>query len=329
MKLLESKKLTLPKVYFVWDRNEIKKIPPGVPFLYGDVNIEKNLIRMLEYEVLWNAAIASGYPFDFKKILKDNGYLDLKYFDYGSSVYMEFTSEGISEEFKELTPLMEQSELFSEFIRDSAVYVDIAKLKELNVFPIWLDTIEKSIETNIHNFAVFNNNIYNKKLEGMYGGLELNSPSKNLIIIDISGSIPRGVSSTCLTLSKNLADSFYADLLITGSISILYQYEEIYKLDIETIYEMGQNNDQIHFEKLLKEHRKYKTCICFGDNDSPGYNWNGKGRTISDREGKEICKWEVDKLISFHTKGIDSLAAYGRWFSPLEVERVKNWVKYL
>ena len=73
--------------------------------------------------------------------------------------------------------------------------------------------------------------MYNKKLEGMYGALDLVSPSKNLLVVDISGSIPKGVSSTLLALSKSLSETFYADLLITGSKSTLYAYEELYKLE--------------------------------------------------------------------------------------------------
>lgn len=333
IKLLESTKLTLPKVYFITNREEIKDLPIGVPFIYGDKKREPYLIRILEYEVLYLQALKSGYPFNFKQILKDNGFLDIEDFGYGDSVYMEFTTEGLINEdgtLNEFTKLEDSEESFKRYIKDSAVYVDVQKLKELNVFPIWLDTIEKAIHTNIHNFAVFNNNMYNKKLEGMYGGLELTSPNKNLIIIDISGSIPRGVSSTCLNLAKNLAETFYADLIITGSISTLYNYEEIYKLDVEKAYENGMNNDQAYFKKIVSEdERHYKTAIVFGDNDSPCNSWNSGDKQISIADGKKLCKWKVDKLISFHTKGTDHLAAYGTWFSPIEEERISEWVKYL
>jgi len=333
IKLLESKKIRIPKVYFITDREDIKNLPIGVPFIFGDKKMEKHIVNMLIYEVLYQAAIKLGYPFNFKKILKDNGFLDITDFSYGDSMYMEFTTDGLINEdgtLEEFEKLENSEEQFKAFVKDSAVYVDVTKLKELNVFPTWLDVIEKAIETNIHNFAVFNNNMYNKKLEGMYGGLELTNPNKNLIIIDISGSIPRGVSSTCLTLAKNLVETFYADLIITGSISILYNYEEIHLLDIETVYENGQGNDQAYFKKIVSaDDRHYKTAIVFGDNDSPCYSWTHGDNSISIEQGKELCKWKVDKLISFHTKGTDHLAAYGTWFSPKEEERIADWVKYL
>ena len=73
MKQLESKKMKLPTVFFITDKSEIKDVPVGIPFIYGDLESEEYLIRILEYEVLYQEAIRSGYPFNFKKILKDNG----------------------------------------------------------------------------------------------------------------------------------------------------------------------------------------------------------------------------------------------------------------
>lgn len=338
MKLLVSKKFTLPKVYFVTDREELKEIPIGVPFIFGDAASEKHVIRILEYEVLYQEALKSGFPFNWKKILKDNGYTDIKSWSYaGGTVYLEYTTEGLDFEDPDLNLKSITSDIpgFKAFIKDSAVYVDIQKLKALNIFPVWLDTIEEAIHTNIHNFAVFNENMYNKKLEGMYGGLDLVSPNRNLIIIDISGSIPRGVSSTCLALAQNLAETFYADLLITGSKSTLYSYENLLDLDITRIYnENGMDNDQVYFRKLVtQDERKYKTAIIFGDNHSPCYAWcneyNKKTNNISREDGKKMCRWQVEKIISFHTDGTAHVAGYGDWFEPETVQKIDDWVKYL
>jgi hypothetical protein len=334
MKLLESKNLKLPKVFFITDKEEIKDIPIGVPFIFGDKSVEKHLIRILEYEILYQAAMRSGYPFNFKKILKEKGYKNLENFYFNHPVYMDINSEDVKENIS-LGFFNEKSLLLQDYIRDSSAYVDVTKLKELNVFPLWLDKIEEAISTNIHNFAVFNSNMYNKKLEGMYGGLDLTSPSRNLIIIDISGSIPKAVSSTCLALAKNLSESFYADLLITGSKSTLYLYEEIDTLDVENIYqENGMDNDQVYFKKLLSENKKiYKTAIVFGDNHSPSQRWsndyNRTSKVIDREEGKKLCKWEIENLISFHTDSTIHTAGYADWFSPEKVEKIDNWVKYL
>lgn len=338
MNLLKSDKIKLPHVYFISDRSKIKDIPIGVPFIYGDKEKEKTIVRILEYETLYQRALASGYPFDFRKILKDEGFDDLIAWGHGKSVYMDYMTEvGADYDIDSMNPIDTPDGVFKDFIKDSTVYVDIQKLKDLKVFPIWLSTIEEAVHTNIHNFAMFNNNMYNKKLEGMYGGLELKSPGKNLIIIDISGSIPRGVSSTCLALSKNLAETFYADLMITGSKTTLYNYENIHTLNIDTIYdENGMDNDQVYFKKIVSsEERNYKTAIVFGDDDSPCHKWRNKynsgSTSISRADGKKLCKWNIEKLISFHTRGITHIAAYADWFTIEEkdVQRIENWVTYL
>jgi hypothetical protein len=343
MKLLLSEKFELPKVYFISDREQIEEVPPGVPFIFGDAKDEQYLIRILEYEVLYQEAIKSGFPFNFKRILKENGYEDIYDMDYGNPAFIKLKTDGdptgtryIDEKEFRLSSSEGRSK-FKEFVKDSSVYVDIQKLKALNVFPLWLNTIEEAVSTNIHNFAVFNNNMYNKKLEGMFGSLDLVSPSRNLIIIDISGSIPRAVSSTCLALSKNLAETFYADLLITGSKSTVYAYENLHELNIDTIYdENGMDNDQVYFKKLVtSDERKYKTAIVFGDNHSPGWDWSNKynrgTKTISDKDGKKMCRWEIEKLISFHTSRYETkeIAGYAVWFEPAKIERIHGWVEYL
>jgi hypothetical protein len=332
MELLQSKNLKLPTLYFITNREEIKELPIGVPFIHGDESVKDHIIRMLEYEILYQKAIKSGYPFDFKKILEENGYKNLKKFDYSNPTYFECVDTKTSTEKVDLSSAeyLGEGEKFAQYIEDAAVYVDITKLKELNIFPVWLENIEKALTVNIHNFAMFNPNMYNKKLDGMYGGMDFTSPDKNLIIIDISGSIPKGVSSTCLALAKNLMESFYADLLITGTISTLYPYEEVSELDINTIYEVnGMDNDQVYFKELLsKDERRYQTAVVFGDNHTPCQIWNGSG-TISREEGKKLCKWEITKLVSLHTNSTTEIAGYADWFEPKEVEKVGNWVKYL
>jgi hypothetical protein len=340
MELLKSEKFKLPTVFFITDRTRIKELPIGVPFIYGNKKDKQWIVRLLEYEILFQKAVRTGLPFNFKKILEDNGYSDLERFWWNHTFYMDYVSEedymmcdGDDYDVDKCTPNV--SHTLSRFIKDSTVYVDITKLKELNVFPVWLDTIEQAVSTNIHNFAIYNPHMYNKKLEGTYGGYDLTSPNRNLIVIDISGSIPKGASSSQLALAKFMGETYYADILITGSKSTLYPYEELYKLNIDTIYnENGMDNDQVYFKKLVSsEKRNYKTAIVFGDNHSPCDNWNNEynknTRTISREKGKKLCKWSIDKLISFHTTSSSEIAGYADWFEPKEVEKISGWIKYL
>ncbi len=341
MKILKSKKgIPIPRLYFVTDRSEIKDIPKGVPYFFGDSDEEDYIVRIMEYEVLYQKAVESGYPFNFKSILKENGFLDVETFDFGSScaeTRLNLTTDGSIkfEDTSDIGLFKDNVREFKDYIKDSSVYVDITAIKSLKIFPVWLSSIEEAVNVNIHNFATYDSNMYNKKLEGMYGGISLKSPDKNLIVIDISGSIPRGVSATTLALAKNLSENFYADILITGSKSTLYDYSDIEKLDIDTIYEEnGMDNDQVFFKKLVTEQeRHYNTAIVFGDDHTPGYDWsnayNRNTRTISSEDGKDLCKWRVNKLISFHTSSKERVAGYGDWFSPDSTTHITDWVKDL
>lgn len=340
MELLTSKRFKLPTLYFISDRDDIKKLPIGVPFVFADAHLKSHIIQILEFEILYQKAVSTGMPFNFRQILLDAGYKDLKDFWWNHTVYIDYVTDkdkADGRDFADFSDIGKDGTLFKEFIKDSAVYVDIRKIKNLNVFPVWLDKIEEAISTNIHNFAVYNPNMYNKKLDGMYGSLDLVSPDRNLIIIDISGSIPKAVSITCLALAKNLSETFYADLLITGSKSTLYSYENLHELDVNKIYNQnGMDNDQVYFKKLVTSDVKhYKTAIVFGDNHHPGGTWSNeynKGtRHISDADGKKMCKWKVDKIISFHTTSVRDIAGYSRWFtvSKKNIECISDWVKYL
>jgi len=248
MKLLTSKRFKLPTLYFLTTREEIKDIPIGIPFLYGNKNDEKYFIQLLEWEVLYQRAIKTGLPFNWEKILKDNGYTPVRgpqghpvFFDYKESDvnYDEITADII-----DLSSIKEDNGDFATYINDCTAVIDTNKLKDLKVFPIWLDKIEKAIETNIHNFAVYNPNMYNKKLEGMYGSLDLVSPNRNLIICDISGSMTKSIATFILLYSKTMAETFYADILVTGGISIVYPYELIHTLNVDKVYtEVGRGNE--------------------------------------------------------------------------------------
>lgn len=337
MELLKSNKFEIPILYFISDRDEIKNIPIGVPFIYGNYKDKIRIIRMLEYEVIWNKAITSGFPFDFKRLLKEAGFKNVKHYDFCDSTYIDH-KDVEDYDINNITKSENKfytggdNKLFNEFIEDCAAYVDIKKLKDLKVFPIWLTDVESAIETNVHDFAVYNPYMYNKKLDGMYGSIDMKSPAKNLIVIDISASIPRAVGTTCLTLAKHLVETFYADLMVTGLETHLFPYEEIHNLEVEGMYdEFGCGNESKMYRKLVTgEAKNYTTAIVFGDNHSPadGY-WHNDEPPINRDKAKKMCTWKVEKMISLHTTSNVTRAGYGDFFDVKEIQHIKDWVKYI
>jgi hypothetical protein len=335
MELLRSVKFEIPKLFFIEDRNEIKDIPIGVPFIYGNNKDKKRIIRMLEYEVIWKAAIKSGFPFNFKKLLQEAGFENVDFLGFCESFYIDHKDTGDYDidkidSSKNEVYSHKGNALFDKLVEDCSAYVDINVLKNLKVFPTWLDDIETAIETNIYNFATYNPNMYNKKLDGMYGGIDMQSPSRNLIVIDISGSIPRAVGTTCLILARHLVETFYADLMITGSKTFLFPYEEIHSLDIEGLYDsIGRGNESSMYRALVTgESRKYNTAIVFGDYHSPCDSWD-RGYSIGREDAKKMCTWQVTKMISLHTTNNKARAGYGDFFDVEDVQYVQDWVKYI
>lgn len=328
MKLLRSERVQIPEIYLITDKSEISLLPLGVPFFYGDEEVEEHLVRLLEYEVLWKSAEKTGLPFNWELLLKENGY-DCENFGWEDTVKLNYTTEGVDIDIEETFEEFDRPKL-SQYIKDSSCVVNVEKLKELNVMPTFGMNIEAAIRTNIQNYTLYNPYMYNKKYGGMYGGTQLVSPPRNLIIIDISMSIPTACSSAILVYAKNLSEAFFADILITSEKSTLYPYEQIHNLDVDNIYrENGRGQESVMFRKLLSQERRvYKTCICFGDNHSPLDNW-GSGKTLSKTDGQNLCLWEVENAISFHTTSNTDTAGYLDMFSPKHIQIIKDWVKYL
>lgn len=325
MQLLQSKKVTLPIIYLIENNIQLMRLPLGIPFIRGKKKDYDRIVRILEFEVLLKSAKATGLPFNWKKILKENGYND----DFCKTVAN--STKILGQELDEYNTIH-----LGEFVEDISYVVDIEYIKNLKLLPTWFSDIEEAVKINILNTITYNPNLYNKKLDLVSGGIDLTSPEKNLIIIDISGSIPKSISKAMLLLSKTMSTNFYADLLITGSKSTIYDYNEVDNLDIETIYkENGMDNDQVWFKRLLRTYRKYNTVIVFGDNHSPSMQWknefNKKGevKNISVEEGKELCKWDVKNIYSFHTTSNSSLAGYADWFNTTDITYMKDWVTYL
>lgn len=333
IKLITSKRgVKLPLIYFVEREADIVEIPVGIPFIRGHECEYENIVQTLEFEILLKSALETGLDISWFQVLEENGFHKV------IKEALACTTREVAESGDLSDIVLVTEELTIKKIIDKNIYasyvVDLEVLKNLEIIPTFLKDIEKAIEINIHNGFKFNSNLYNKKLGLPLGTLEVSETKKNLIIIDISSSIPKSISKTILALSKTMASQFYADLLITGSKSTLYEYNDIDNLNVNTIYsENGTDNDQIYFRKLLSDdYRKYDTVIVFGDDHSPSRGWNNAYNKRTDyitlEKGKELCKWEVESIISFHTQTNKRLAGYADWFDCKNIEYMSNWVKY-
>jgi hypothetical protein len=326
MKLIQSKKFSLPIIYLVENELELASLPLGIPFIRSNIKEYDNYVRLLEFEILLKSALATGLPFNWERILKDSGYTNLFksiahsekciYINDVDAIIVDDTIESV-------TPSLN----VEEFIADISYQVDIDCLKELNVIPTWFSSkIEDAIKSNILSSIVWNPALYNKKLGNTSGNITLSTPDRNLIIIDISASIPKSIAKACLLLSKTMVTQFFADLIITGARSGLFDYTEVDNLDIDQIYQdYGQNNECKDFRAIVSQHRSYDNVIVFGDYHTPLDNW-GEEIRISKKQAYDVCNFKVNKIYSFHTTSSSALAGYADMFDCANVEHITKWV---
>ena len=330
MKQFVSTTVDLPVIYMVSNEEDLEKLPLGIPYIYGEEDQYDKVLQYLEWTILLRSAEATGLPFDWKSELSRLGYKDASLSssplafsgDCGDRGKVKFSTEG---EFK----------LNMEDYLKDGWFVSYDVLTSLKVIPTWLADLEESIRVNVLNSVTYNPTLFNKKLGGFYGASEMTASKRNLGILDFSGSIPTSVVVTTAMLAKTLSRTFFCDILITGSYSKLFKYEELEGIDLMKEAEaIGRDNDQLEFVKLLSEDREYNTVFSFGDDDYPGHTWNNSfnsgTRKISEEEGKKLCQWKVEKVISLHTKQNGSETGYTRWFTPTEgVQHVTDWVRTL
>lgn len=322
MKLLKSKRgIKLPIIYMINNRDELEDIPIGIPYIIGDEKEYDSIVKTIEFEVLLKSALATGLKFRWHRLLEEKGFENI-FFE--SLAYSDGTSDNSG---GTIVNRKTVAELVKEF--GASYVVDIEVLKNLEILPHFYEDLEKALERNIQGGYEFNPSLFNKRLGIAVGETQVSNVKTNLIVMDVSGSIPVSIAQTNLSLAKTMCAQLNADLLITGRISTLFEYDDIDSMDINEIYRThGRNNDQVYFKKIVsKDYRKYGTVIVFGDDHHPGQGWDG-GVRITDDEGKKLCKWEVDKIISFHTHSDCDLAGYAKWFNCNDITYMENWVTY-
>lgn len=329
MKQFLSETVALPVMYLVSNEEDLRTLPLGIPFIYGEEEQYDRILSYLEWTILLRSAEETGLPFDWERELKALGYKDVTI----GGTPLGFSGDGDRERVK----YSEEAEFrldMGAFLKDGWL-VSYDVLSSLKVIPTWLSDLEESIKVNVLNAVTFNPTLFSKKLGGFYGASEMVASRRNLGILDFSGSIPTSVVITTAMLAKTLSRTFFCDIMITGSTTKVFKYEELEGIDLMKEAELiGRDNDQTEFVKLISEPREYNTVFSFGDDDHPGISWsntyNRGCKSISLEEGKKLNQWKVEKVISLHTRQNGSETGYTRWFTPTQgIQHVSNWVQTL
>ena len=252
--------LKFPELYIVSAGEEIP--PPGVSFIRGEDEDYVLLFRLLVPILMQQHKYFDWY--EIYRELTGKTY----YFQRIYQAMPQVDNPGASHHGS--TPGFEQVAL-EELAADRSSEIDINVLSELRMLPTFMEDIREAVTINVTNSWHWTDG-FNKKTGICSGYLTQQPPVRNLVIIDISNSIPDGVSAGMMTLLKTIGEITHADLILTGGQSYFYKNEEIRHLNIhEERRRIPRSNESVMFRKILEEQdMDYTNVITFGDSDNPG-----------------------------------------------------------
>lgn len=218
------------------------------------------------------------------------------------------------------------------YIGDLGYYVNVEELQALHLLPVFLDDIANAIKLNLMNAAWCDG--YNKKLGCNLGHWQGTDQAPNLIILDVSGSIPSGVAGTMVSLIDTLRSQANADLIITSGRSEYWAANTTLPSPDKLSYLIGGCNEREQFYAILRKHilgKHWGNVIVFGDQDAPADDrldryYRDDARHIS---ASELQSTRIDRIMAFHTYS-KKVPGYGLWATTAcpkaEVVYNTDWV---
>lgn len=254
---------------------------------------------------------------------KDSGVSDMATSD------RVFTNKG-----KELAPGFRQVDI-SEYWGQMESIVDIVKLQQMQLLPVFLDKIVEATLSRADDLRW--NEGYNKKRGLCVGNYNDLIQADNLLIIDVSASIPRGVSSTMLALADTLREQMKADLIITGGCSKFWKYGDKLPSPQELRDMIPLGNECYQFKNILKDQvfgHTYDNVVAFGDFDCPGMLSNGEvAVAVGTRVGKLYSFRVIDPKWDWGGTRWEEPVGYCKWVdevcSNYDYEWDTEWIKDL
>lgn len=312
---LSCKGVSWPKIVLVGPR---ERPPEGIPYLRWDESSDKLLVFRLMLPMLEKKFTFFRWREVFTDLTGEK-YTPVKLSykipdeDVGNNSYDKST-EGICDK------------TLKELAMDTGSSVDMDLLLKMKLVPKFFGELADVIKVNLTNSYQWTDG-YNKKLGICCGYLEERPRKRSLVILDISASIPDGLSAGMMTLIKTITDITSADLILTGGISKFYTNEEVLKMDIdEERRSIPRSNESTCFRKILKTHNMdYDVVISFGDSDNPGTIKLDKKINTKHLYDFFIGKWDVYGSSYMNGTG------YARWVTEnkpnVQIHRCYDWAR--
>ena len=199
-----------------------------------------------------------------------------------------------------------------DYMADEMSRVNVEQLQALGLLPAFMSDVADAIRTNLLSSMRWRDG-WNKRLGCALGDFSVGTKAPNLIILDISGSIPAGISSTMLRLVDTLRSQAEADLIVTGGSSYYWPASAELPSPEWIRANVSCNNEAVMFYRILRERlagRHFGNVISFGDNDAPAGFGQYQGCDDDDTCAIGI---RVDRVMHFHTWMSDTMTGYAQW----------------
>lgn len=198
--------------------------------------------------------------------------------------------------------VVEKKLSIEQYAGDLSAYVNIEVIQSLHLMPQFIGDILDCVRVNLVSANKWSEG-YNKKLGATVGNFNRSSQLPNLIILDVSESIPRGISATMLALIDTLRTQCNAELIITSTCSKYYGLNDKLPTPQELRDTFGYGNESGMFIDILNTRvagRHFGHVFSFGDYDTPSY-------------GRLRCEnTKIEKVHHFHTIKLYS-TGYAKW----------------
>ena len=336
--------IPIPPIYICENKEEsFLAETKGVPYLVKTEEMSENLIiKLVLYQTLkkmfpdikWDKYLKIDNKFHEVNIMvPGNSCAHKSGSDKGNFTYVDYSDDqrifdgSVGEDYGE-RPL-------EKYVGDLSAYVKIEELQSLNLLPSFLSDITDSIRRNVYGSRIWSEG-YNKKLDASVGNFNQEYEAPNLIILDISGSIPRGVSATMLTLIHTLRERAHADLIITGSTSYYWKYSDNLPDPQKLRNMIGYGNESFMFHDILRDYiigKEWGNVIVFGDNDSPQTLERNYLNRIGDINYQNMfAGTKVNNVMFYHTR-IKQKTGYGKWIFEIDPDTPFtvncSWCKFM
>lgn len=219
-----------------------------------------------------------------------------------------------------------------DYVGDLGWCVDVEQLQSLHLLPTFLDDIATAVKRNLASVAWMDG--YNKKLGCNVGSYNGGSDADNLIVLDVSASVPSGVAGTMVSLIETLRHQAQADLIITSWESGYWKANEKLPDPDNLAAYIGGCNECVQFYRILKEHvlgKHWGNVIIFGDNDAPDADRFRKYRDTW-LVPNDLQSTRIDRIMAFHTYA-DVVPGYGLWAKDAapraEIVYNHDWVQFM